>query len=82
MVFLNTIIFFSLYIVWKYFWYNFALEDIYCIKLEWNCLRIGRNISESWKKNDKIDKSCFKLFVIKNLAIKNWYLWVEKANKC
>lgn len=47
---------------------------MYYIRLEFDCLRIGKNIGENWEeKSDKVDKIGFELVVIKNSAMKGWH---------
>ena len=57
------------------------MGDIYYIRLKFDYLRIGRDISESSKQeSDEVDGSVSKLVVIKNLAIRGWHLWAKEAS--
>lgn len=81
MVFFNAIFCSSLYIVLRRFWYNFTSKDVYFTRLEFDYLRIGKDIGKSWEeRSDKIDRLRFELVVIKNLAISSWYPWADKAS--
>lgn len=81
MFFFDAIFFSSLCITLKCSWYNFALENMYCIRLEFDCSRISENIGKSSKEeNDEVDGSGSELVIIKNPALKAWYSWADDAS--
>lgn len=83
MVFLDAILCFGLSITLKCFYYNFTLGDIYFIKLKFDYLRINEDIGKGWeKRSDKVNRLSSELVIIKNLTVKDWYLWVNKASLC
>lgn len=64
---------------------NFVLAHVYFIRLEVDCSKVGRGISDNWKEvSDKVDGlsgvCLFWILVIKNPAVKGWYLLADKAS--